>query len=190
MMSWKFGMSGITPPRRAALVTRLFQSKISTPGLNNQSSSDSRGDLGTIIFWRKLFNNSMGSWSNRQTAVSSQGALHSPLLPHGMDGRDVLGQGMVVFTCAQGRYLRNARNVRTYELVMIWRKTALGPLHRFLVRVPASGGQGTSVLRHNMEDNCDLTVLSLIQASIHFRRRRWAQRLQHHIINESSSCWF
>lgn len=49
MMSWKFGMSGITPPRRAALVTPLFQSKTSTPGLNNQSSSDSCGGLGTII---------------------------------------------------------------------------------------------------------------------------------------------
>lgn len=54
-MSWKFGMSGITPSGRAALVTWLFQSKISTPGVNNQSSSDSCGGLGTNYCPLKTF---------------------------------------------------------------------------------------------------------------------------------------
>lgn len=48
MVSWELGMSGPTPPRRAAPVTRLLQSQTPTPGLENQSRSDSRGGLGTI----------------------------------------------------------------------------------------------------------------------------------------------
>lgn len=44
--------------------------------------------------------------------------------------------------------------------------------------------------RHGRQGWFDLTVLSQIQASINFSRWRWAQRLQHHILNESSSCYF
>lgn len=70
MVSWKLGMSGLTPSQKKKLlrVTRLFQSQIPTPGLDNQSSSDSRGGLGYHYRPVKPFNSSMGArqWGGGQ----------------------------------------------------------------------------------------------------------------------------